>query len=392
MARLPRSHGRRPPRPSRRRRRPARSGRSCSTSSRSRPLTKPASRPSSTVSAPGGSRPPAARKDGELHWPPRTACPKCHAEELDWVDLPEQGTVYAFSAVLGGAPLGMEDEVPFAVGLVDLDGSPLRLFGRIEGRPWTDLRIGQRVRVEPYERGRRTVLLPLPGRRVGTRPADPGRPFSGRGLFPRAAYLYRPQVSRPPVRGEPGLDAVDFRVVAPERLDARHTPRGVRCGDRGPHDLDLPDRLPMGGALHLRRRLGLVLPLARDAVHHPHAHEPGPRPDAQVPLRERQPAGAAVRLDERGARVRLCALLRRERRQRGRLVPGLPGPAVGGAERLPGLPDRERGQLPPDGPHRCDDLPVHPGQHRFLDLRLRELPLVLHLRDPRRRLFVRSVR
>ncbi|MGP8071804.1 MAG: Zn-ribbon domain-containing OB-fold protein [Thermoplasmata archaeon] len=93
------------------------------------------------------------RKDGELHWPPRTACPKCHAEELDWVDLPEQGTVYAFSAVLGGAPLGMEDEVPFAVGLVDLDGSPLRLFGRIEGRPWTDLRIGQRVRVEPYDVG-----------------------------------------------------------------------------------------------------------------------------------------------------------------------------------------------------------------------------------------------
>jgi len=69
------------------------------------------------------------------------------------VDLPETGHVYAFSAVLAGAPLGMEDEVPFAVGLVDLDGVPLRLFGRIEGRPWAELRIGQPVRAESYDIG-----------------------------------------------------------------------------------------------------------------------------------------------------------------------------------------------------------------------------------------------
>jgi len=92
-------------------------------------------------------------RDGELHWPPRTACPKCHTEELEWVDLPDGGHVYAFSAVLAGAPLGMETDVPFAVGLVDLDGAPLRLFGRIEGRPWTELRIGQPVRVETYDIG-----------------------------------------------------------------------------------------------------------------------------------------------------------------------------------------------------------------------------------------------
>lgn len=91
--------------------------------------------------------------DGELHWPPRTACPRCHNEELAWVDLPERGRIYAFSAVLGGAPLGLEADVPFAVGLVDLDGAPLRLFGRIEGRPWTNLAIGDAVRVEPYDIG-----------------------------------------------------------------------------------------------------------------------------------------------------------------------------------------------------------------------------------------------
>lgn len=88
--------------------------------------------------------------DGLLLWPPRTACPHCHSETLEWVDLPEEGRLYAFSAVLAGAPLGMESEVPFAVGLVDLTGAPLRLFGRVEGRPWEALRVGDRVRVEPY--------------------------------------------------------------------------------------------------------------------------------------------------------------------------------------------------------------------------------------------------
>jgi uncharacterized protein len=92
-------------------------------------------------------------KDGDVHWPPRVACPKCHSEALEWVDLPDSGTIYAFSALLGGAPLGMDSDVPFAVGLVDLDGVDLRLFARIEGKPWSDLAIGDRVAVESYEVG-----------------------------------------------------------------------------------------------------------------------------------------------------------------------------------------------------------------------------------------------
>lgn len=91
------------------------------------------------------------RKDGTLLWPPRVVCPKCHAEEMEWVDLPRVGHVYAFSAVLAGAPLGMEADVPFVVGLVDLDGAPLRLFGRIDGKAWTDCRVGMPVKVEAVE-------------------------------------------------------------------------------------------------------------------------------------------------------------------------------------------------------------------------------------------------
>jgi uncharacterized protein len=90
-------------------------------------------------------------KEGTLTWPPRTVCPSCHSDALDWIDLPRTGTIYAFSAVLVGAPLGMESDVPFAVGLIDLDGAKLRLFGRIVGRPWEELAIGGGVRFEPFE-------------------------------------------------------------------------------------------------------------------------------------------------------------------------------------------------------------------------------------------------
>ncbi|MCI4355249.1 MAG: OB-fold domain-containing protein [Thermoplasmata archaeon] len=89
------------------------------------------------------------RKDG-LFWPPRLVCPQCHQGDLEWVDLPSRGRIYAFSAVLAGAPMGMEADVPYVVGLIDLDGSPLRLFGRIVGTPWNECRVGQSVEVETY--------------------------------------------------------------------------------------------------------------------------------------------------------------------------------------------------------------------------------------------------
>ncbi|HXQ94119.1 MAG TPA: Zn-ribbon domain-containing OB-fold protein [Thermoplasmata archaeon] len=93
------------------------------------------------------------RKDGKMSWPPRVVCPDCHTSELDWVDLPSEGRIYAFSAVLVGAPLGMEADVPFVVGLVEMDGVPFRLFGRIVGANWESCHIGQKVRPEPYDLG-----------------------------------------------------------------------------------------------------------------------------------------------------------------------------------------------------------------------------------------------
>lgn len=89
------------------------------------------------------------RKDAKVLWPPRTVCPVCHTSGLEWVDLPSRGRVYAFSALLAGAPIGQEADLPRVVGLVELEATGLRLFGRLLGVDWRECRIGQRVRVEP---------------------------------------------------------------------------------------------------------------------------------------------------------------------------------------------------------------------------------------------------
>ncbi len=93
---------------------------------------------------------------GEILWQPRVVCPHCNAEEMDWVDLPKEGEIHAFTAVLAGAPKGMEDEVPFVVGIVKLRGTDISVLARIDDAEYADLKIGQAVkmRVKMLDDGR----------------------------------------------------------------------------------------------------------------------------------------------------------------------------------------------------------------------------------------------
>ncbi|MBI4392882.1 MAG: Zn-ribbon domain-containing OB-fold protein [Euryarchaeota archaeon] len=87
---------------------------------------------------------------GELLWQPRAVCSKCLSEDLEWVELPTEGTVYAFTAMVRGPPLGMEADIPFVIALVDLDTQwrPLRLLTRIDGVQAGEMRIGDKVRLK----------------------------------------------------------------------------------------------------------------------------------------------------------------------------------------------------------------------------------------------------
>ncbi|MCL5960970.1 MAG: Zn-ribbon domain-containing OB-fold protein [Chloroflexi bacterium] len=90
----------------------------------------------------------------ELPWPPRTVCPKCMSNELNWVDLPKRGKLYAFTAQYAGVPYVFD--TPLVVGLVEFDNG-LKFFCRIvEAKP-EELSIGSEVEL---------TILEVPGNRV----------------------------------------------------------------------------------------------------------------------------------------------------------------------------------------------------------------------------------
>lgn len=85
-----------------------------------------------------------------IHYPPRIVCPECTGDDLEYVDLPHEGELFAFSEVRGGLPMGLSDhEVPFVVGVVDL--GPVRLSARVDDASYDDLEIGEPVSLKIVE-------------------------------------------------------------------------------------------------------------------------------------------------------------------------------------------------------------------------------------------------
>lgn len=65
-------------------------------------------------------------------WPPRTVCPICHSDYLEWVDLPLVGTVQEFSVQVSGAAPGfnlpliiarvrLTDQINFVAQIIEID-------------------------------------------------------------------------------------------------------------------------------------------------------------------------------------------------------------------------------------------------------------------------------
>jgi len=59
------------------------------------------------------------RDCNSLHWHPRIVCPKCMSDDLEWVELPNEGKLHAFVESIV-VPLGMEQEMPMIVGVVEI--------------------------------------------------------------------------------------------------------------------------------------------------------------------------------------------------------------------------------------------------------------------------------
>jgi len=89
------------------------------------------------------------KKCDKLLWPPRIVCPNCLFEELEWVDLGNEGELHAFTEVRLGAPLGFVQDAPFCVGFVKIGG--LLISARIDNVKYEDLKIGDKVYLKIVE-------------------------------------------------------------------------------------------------------------------------------------------------------------------------------------------------------------------------------------------------
>ncbi len=93
---------------------------------------------------------------GEILWQPRVVCPHCNSDEMEWIDLPQEGKLFAFTEVFYGAPLGMEEDAPFSIGIVDLEDPKMKVLARIDDAHYEDLEFGQEMKLKiiTFEDGR----------------------------------------------------------------------------------------------------------------------------------------------------------------------------------------------------------------------------------------------
>ena len=68
---------------------------------------------------------------GELTFPPRQRCPNCWSGEMEWIELSGHGTLYARTTIHAAATQ-FRDEIPFSVGIVDLEEGIRLVTGLID--------------------------------------------------------------------------------------------------------------------------------------------------------------------------------------------------------------------------------------------------------------------
>ena len=84
------------------------------------------------------------KKCNEVYLPPRMDCPDCLDEEMEFVDCQNEGTLVTFTTI-HSAPAGFEDDAPYTICLVDVEGGG-RLLGWLDGNE-EDIKIGMNVSV-----------------------------------------------------------------------------------------------------------------------------------------------------------------------------------------------------------------------------------------------------
>jgi len=81
---------------------------------------------------------------GEIFFPPRSHCPHCLGNDLEWVELNGKGTLHSWTEVNIAGP---EFDTPFLLGLVDLPQGIGRIVAKIVEAEAHQLKIGMPVKI-----------------------------------------------------------------------------------------------------------------------------------------------------------------------------------------------------------------------------------------------------
>jgi scaffold protein (connect acetoacetyl-CoA thiolase and HMG-CoA synthase) len=103
-----------------------------------------------------------------LYLPPRAICPKCHRDQIEWVETSGHGHLAAFTSVYVGPTAmvaeGFDRNNPYVTGIVELDEGvkiSARILG-VDAKQPEQIKIGTPMTVRFLERGegeaRRTFL------------------------------------------------------------------------------------------------------------------------------------------------------------------------------------------------------------------------------------------
>ncbi len=93
---------------------------------------------------------PRCTNCGTFRLPPSPFCFECQHRDVEWVDLPGTGTVYSFTVVRHPLSPMLAPAVPYASGIVELDGTQgagARMLANIVDCDVDALRIGDRVEI-----------------------------------------------------------------------------------------------------------------------------------------------------------------------------------------------------------------------------------------------------
>jgi uncharacterized OB-fold protein len=94
----------------------------------------------------------------KFHFYPRTLCPHCGSDAIEWVPSSGHGRVYSFTIVHRPPSAAFKPQVPYVVAIIALDEGP-HLMSNVRACPLESVKIGMDVKVA-WENVDETTALP----------------------------------------------------------------------------------------------------------------------------------------------------------------------------------------------------------------------------------------